>query len=84
MDVSKINTLYNEAVFALFSAQIESGCKLMGTNSQRRKFHMAVSKVTHEAVQEIREIVISLSPVNPYENLWDKLITRTSIFQGKK
>ena len=62
---------------ALFFAQLDSECEIRGISNQKQKFHLAVSKLPHEAMLEVREIIFSRPKEKPYTRLRDKLIKRT-------
>ena len=69
---------------ALFFAQLESECEIRGISNQNKKYHLAVSKLPHEAMLELREIIFSPTKEKTYTSLRDKLIKRTSTSQQKK
>lgn len=50
---------YFKADTALCFSQLVLECKLRGITFQKTKFNLAVSKLHHEAVLEVREIIIS-------------------------
>ncbi|CAE1264217.1 unnamed protein product [Acanthosepion pharaonis] len=85
--VSAVNTVslaYFKADPALFFAQLESECELRGITSQKTKFNLAVSKLPLEAVQAVREIIISPPKDKPYYKLKEELVRRTSVSRQKK
>ncbi|CAE1296072.1 unnamed protein product [Acanthosepion pharaonis] len=85
--VSAVNTVslaYFKVDPALFFAQLESECELRGITSQKTKFNLAVSKLPLEAVQEVREIIISPPKDKPYYKLKEELVRRTSMSRQKK
>ena len=50
----------------LFFAQWELECEIRGLSSQKAKFHLAVSRLPHEAMLEEREIIFSPTKEKPY------------------
>ena len=43
----------------LIFAQLEWECEIKDVSSQKRKFHLATSRLPHEAMLEVREIIFS-------------------------
>ncbi|CAE1313408.1 unnamed protein product [Acanthosepion pharaonis] len=87
LTVSAVNTVslaYFKADPALFFTQLELECELRGITSQKTKFNLAVSKLPLEAVQEVREIIISPPKDKPYYKLKEELVWRTSMSRQKK